>query len=560
VETFEKRASTTSKETRGSSVSRSSHHRAHLVPFLSEDGRAFFQERLALLGLVSGCFSLGFYAFELIRRDKSSFQCTLMERFMGVGPRAHLLACAIGLAVGFGFRTRKKLSPEFLLITDWLFVISMSVCFSLMAIGYSAWTQVREFAISPAITVLLTHTYIIISRAIFVPSRPKQTFFISATAASIGLVATWYLCSHSQWEALRGATNSFVIGNIAWYLIAICSATMASVVIFGLHTEIVRAEKLGQYVLEEKIGEGGMGIVYRARHATLRRPTALKLLPPERMGEASLRRFEREVQLTAQLSHPNTIQIYDYGRSVDGLFYYAMELLDGFDLQQIVDVTGPMPESRVVSVLVQVAGALAEAHSRGLIHRDIKPANILLCRRGGMLDVAKVVDFGLVKTIAGTVTDAPHTESGSIQTAFAGTPLYISPESLLTPNDVDGRSDIYSLGAVAYFLLTGTPPYQAQSAMEVCAMHLRAPVPPLPRSGISPELESIVARCLEKKPDQRPADCTMLRERLSSSPCQDWSEKARVAWWDAHAAKLESMRTRQKEDGRTLVVGEQRVT
>ena len=298
---------------------------------------------------------------------------------------------------------------------------------------------------------------------------------------------------------------------------------------FGLHTEIVRAQKLGQYVLEEKIGEGGMGIVYRARHATLRRPTALKLLPPERMGEASLRRFEREVQLTAQVSHPNTIQIYDDGRSVDGLFYYAMELLDGFDLQRIVDATGPMPESRVIHVLIQVVGALAEAHSRGLIHRDIKPANILLCRRGGMLDVAKVVDFGLVKTISGTVNDAPQTVSGSLQTAFAGTPLYISPESLLTPNEVDARSDLYSRSRCR-FLLTGAPPFQAPSAMEVCAMHLHAPVPPIARPGLSHELEAIVVKCLEKKAHQRPADCNICAYNLPDCPAKIGQKTSGLPW------------------------------
>jgi len=220
--------------------------------------------------------------------------------------------------------------------------------------------------------------------------------------------------------------------------------------------------RLGQYTLERKIGAGGMGIVYRASHAMLRRPTAIKLLPPDRAGEASIARFEREVQMTAQLSHPNTVAIYDYGRTPEGVFYYAMEYLDGINLEDLVRTYGAQPAGRVLAILDQVCGALAEAHERGLVHRDIKPANIILTERGGEPDVAKVVDFGLVKPI---VTDDPRLTM-SMPGVMTGTPLYLSPESLTSPESGDPRSDLYALGAVgcavaANRIRTGTTACQA---------------------------------------------------------------------------------------------------
>ena len=201
-------------------------------------------------------------------------------------------------------------------------------------------------------------------------------------------------------------------------------------IIYNLHREIRQAIRLGQYTLDEKLGEGGMGVVYRASHAMMRRPTAVKLLPLEKAGEASLARFEREVQQTARLTHPNTITIYDYGRTPDGVFYYAMELLDGASLQAVVDRDGPQPPGRVLRVLEMVAGGLAEAHDLGLIHRDVKPANIFLCRQGGEFDIAKVLDFGLVKIVEGP-RDANLTHDGVV----AGTPQYLAPEALTDPED-----------------------------------------------------------------------------------------------------------------------------
>jgi serine/threonine-protein kinase len=306
-------------------------------------------------------------------------------------------------------------------------------------------------------------------------------------------------------------------------------------VIYGLRQEVRESRRLGQYTLEEKIGEGGMGIVYRARHAMLRRPTAIKLLPPEKAGDENILRFEREVQLTAGLSHPNTVAIFDYGRTADGIFYYAMEYLDGINLEQLVKLEGPLPPARVVHILRQVGGSLAEAHEVGLVHRDVKPANIILCERGGMADVAKVVDFGLVKRFHADQTDA--TTALTRESTIVGTPLYIAPECFSGDGHVDARSDLYALGAVAYMLLTGTPVFSAGTVVEICAHHLHTPpVPPSERLGacVPPDLERLVLRCLAKAPADRPQSARALLQELEGAAIGGWTGADAANWWVQH--------------------------
>jgi serine/threonine-protein kinase len=327
--------------------------------------------------------------------------------------------------------------------------------------------------------------------------------------------------------------------------LAIAAAT--SKVIYGLREEVRDARRLGQYTLLEKLGEGGMGAVYRASHAMLRRPTAVKLLRPERLGAESLARFEREVQLTARLTHPNTIRVFDYGRTPDGVFYYAMEYLDGASLGDVVAESGPMPPARVIFVLDQVAGALTEAHRVGLIHRDIKPANIFLIEQGGDPDVAKVLDFGLVKQVSAPGADDATQPALSRVDSLTGTPLYMAPEAIATPDAVDARTDLYALGAVGYFLLTGSDVFTGRSVMEVCSHHLRTePEPPSARLGapVPADLEALILACLEKNPAARPADARALRAALRA--CRDahaWSEEDARRWYDKHA---EPLRVRQR--------------
>lgn len=314
----------------------------------------------------------------------------------------------------------------------------------------------------------------------------------------------------------------------------------------------VENKKLGQYTLERKIAAGGMGVVYKGHHSMLRRETAIKMLDVDRVNDASLARFEREVQITCQLNHPNTVAIYDYGRTPEGVFYYAMEFLDGIDLEKLVRQYGPQPEARVIHILKQVCGSLFEAHSLGLVHRDIKPANIMLNRRGGEPDVAKVLDFGLVKA-----QDDEKQANMTSANSLTGTPLYMAPESIQAPNTVDARSDLYAVGAVAYFLVTGHPVFDSSNLIELCQQHVESiPINPSQRAGrpISSELEHAILACLEKSRNKRPATARDLSKLLDRCPAaSNWSVDDADAWWGRHEHGLGA----QKEQTSSLPTSNQ---
>ena len=294
----------------------------------------------------------------------------------------------------------------------------------------------------------------------------------------------------------------------------------------------LKLKQLGQYTLEEKIGEGGMGAVYRARHAMMRRDTAVKLLLPDRADRAAVERFEREVVLTCQLTHPNTIQVYDYGHTPEGVFYYAMEYLRGLNLHELVGRFGPQPEGRVIHILLQICDSLAEAHALGLVHRDIKPANVFLCDRGGIPDCVKVLDFGLVRDYRGPVRGPTQTGVGK---GLEGTPSFMPPESLKDSSRSDPRSDLYSVGALAYYLLTAQYVFDSESVLELYEKHLtESPTPPSRRvaNPISPELEKVILGCLSKNPGDRPQSAAELRALLAAAPhAGDWTLERRKAWW-----------------------------
>jgi tRNA A-37 threonylcarbamoyl transferase component Bud32 len=296
------------------------------------------------------------------------------------------------------------------------------------------------------------------------------------------------------------------------------------------------ARRLGQYVLVQEIGRGANGMVYRARHSLLRRPVAIKLLSPELTNDANAARFEHEVQMTSQLTHPNTVAIYDYGRTPEGLFYYAMEYLSGIDLDQLVRRFGPQPEGRVIHILRQLCGSLAEAHRIGLIHRDIKPANIVLTRRGGVSDLVKVLDFGLVKARHGSRGDqtSPNT--------VVGTPHFMAPEAVEKPASVDARSDLYSAGAVGYWLLTGKTLFDSHDVATLLELQVKeTPALPSKRLGraVSPALEEIIMRCLAKAPSQRPASAEALVEALGQCAVEPWTSQDAEHWWQGNLAGID---------------------
>jgi serine/threonine-protein kinase len=317
---------------------------------------------------------------------------------------------------------------------------------------------------------------------------------------------------------------------------AVVLAYFGARMIYAIGLDVSRARLLGAYQLDSRLGAGGMGEVWRASHRMLARPAAVKLIAPRHLGDdthAVLTRFEQEAQATALLRSPHTVEVYDFGLSSDGSFYYVMELLDGLDLQKLVDTHGPIPASRVVYILRQVCHSIGEAHAAGMVHRDIKPANIFVCRYGSDFDFVKVLDFGLVKTQK-LVEDAAVTQKGQ----FIGTPAFFAPEMALD-SEIDGRADIYSLGCVAYWLLTGSFVFEADNPMALAAKHLREePAPPSKRTGIEipTDLEEVVLDCLRKNPVDRPSSAEELANRLSDCAVVAWTNQDSHRWWQLRFA------------------------
>ncbi|WP_298866038.1 serine/threonine-protein kinase [uncultured Gimesia sp.] len=313
-------------------------------------------------------------------------------------------------------------------------------------------------------------------------------------------------------------------------LISATTAVYGSYRVGSLRREAFDAKGVGMYTLRQQIGSGGMGEVYLAEHRLLKRPCAIKLIRRDKVDDENvLLRFESEVQATAGLTHPNTIEIYDYGHTEEGTFYYAMEFLPGLNLQEIVERFGALPPERVVYLLKQVCSALAEAHHKKLIHRDIKPGNIFSAERGGLYDVAKLLDFGLVKDSRQDKNSLDLTMEGAV----VGSPLYTSPEVVTGDGKPDFRSDIYSLGAAAYYLLTGKPVFEGESALKVVFAHASQKVRPLTEinAEIPSELEAIILKCLEKKPVNRFQTVEAVSRALNKLQLKEWTQEQAASWW-----------------------------
>ncbi|HEY2412065.1 MAG TPA: serine/threonine-protein kinase [Pirellulaceae bacterium] len=369
-------------------------------------------------------------------------------------------------------------------------------------------------------------------------------------------------------EVAEAYRSLYILRRAFWSLFALLAASSVLILFFTVVVARVEraaqkaalmAKELGQYQLEAKLGEGGMGVVYRGRHRMLRRPTAIKLLHPDKTTDEAIARFEREVQLTCQLNHPNTIAIYDYGRTPEGIFFYAMEFLDGITLEVLVNRYGPQSEGRVIHILRQICGSLAEAHQIGLVHRDIKPANVMLGCRGGENDVVKVLDFGLVKAV-----DAKKESSLTSVGSIIGTPLYMSPESIENSERVDSRSDLYSVAAVGYFLLTGTPPFDGQNVLEICMHHSRTPpIRPSERlkRPVSGDLEAALLKGLEKSPHDRFASARAFAAALGAcSKANEWNPHEAESWWHdftgGNLPTIDKARTASISDAATVLLAD----
>jgi len=370
---------------------------------------------------------------------------------------------------------------------------------------------------------------LIFAYALFIPNTIRRAAAVIGTMAVVPIVMLMVICW--AWPSVASTATAMHLTSVPLLLVVSAIGAVFGVDTIGhLRKEAFQARQLGQYRLKKRIGAGGMGEVFLAEHQLLKRPCVIKLIRPDKAGDPkTLARFQREVRATARLTHWNTVEIFDYGSTDEGVFYYVMEYLPGMSLADLVERYGPMPPERVIYLLRQACDALAEAHAAGLIHRDIKPANIFVAQRGGVYDVLKLLDFGLVKPTAGEHPIALTTE-GSI----TGSPLFMSPEQAIGDGEPDARSDIYSLGAVAYCLVTGRPPFEGDKPIKVLIAHVHEDVvpPSRVRPDVPEDLERVILRCLAKEPVRRFPNAMALDQALAQcGAAAGWSRSRAAQWW-----------------------------
>jgi serine/threonine-protein kinase len=421
-----------------------------------------------------------------------------------------------------------------------------------MAIGLTFhWNPVpSNFPIYPMIS--WTGVVVLMFAAI-VPSTPAKTLVASLVAVSMTPLAMLLAKARGVWD--YGSNINVVIMHYPDYLLA-GVAVVISHVVTKLGRQVAKARELGSYELGELLGRGGMGEVYKATHRMLARPAAIKLIRPEMLGaqnesaQLTAQRFRREAEAAANLRSPHTVELYDFGVTEDETMYFVMEMLDGLDLETLIRSHGPLPAGRAIHILRQACASLEEAHARGLVHRDVKPANIHVGMLGLEHDFVKVLDFGLVKSIGGASTE----QSLATAAGFTpGTPAYMAPEMALG-EPVDARADIYSLGCVAYYLVTGAMVFESVNAYQAIAMTLRdEPVPPSQRTNnpIPPAFERLVLACLAKKPRDRPASAAELSRALAAIDTAPWGEEQARDWWEAE--RRDEVEVVTIEDSREVV-------
>lgn len=486
---------------------------------------AYLQERLRL------CFGVLFLATLALLLLHALLAPPVSEGYPGywrhTGTYVHLVGIAYTGAMHLALR-RRALGPRAL---GWLDALLQGATVATCGLIYALTYEQGNRSLVPFLGLFL------LTRAVVVPSTARRTL-AGGLAAPFVILGVQLAHGHVRfWHGLALPDAGFrelVTWDFVYLAMCLVIASVASRVNFRLRLSAYQARQLDQYVLEGLLGKGSMGEVHRARHALMRRPTAIKLVRSEVLSERLLKRFEQEVRATSRLTHPNTIRIYDYGQTADGVFYYAMELLEGADLERVVEGTGPLPPARAIHVLAQAAGALAEAHAMGLVHRDVKPSNLLLCRQGLAHDVVKVMDFGLVRDLAAGEPSLAAADD------VCGSPQTISPE-VVRGEPATPASDLYALGAVGCWLLTGRPIFDAAHALELLLAHVqRPPTRPSARGVAVPrDLEDLLLACLAKDPGDRPPSAEDVRARLLA--CADagrWSDADARAWWAEHGARL----------------------
>jgi len=476
--------------------------------------------RLAIIALLAGGASTLFGIVDrlIVPLDlRSAVGALWLFAFLG----------SLGLSLSVAWIAyREMLSPEKLLDLGLLYEVAEALCMSIMFHSMSlrpdvmprGWTAVAVW---------------ILAFPLIVPNTWRKTLL--ATVASILMDPAGLALN----VLLGSPRPSLLTGTLMFLPTAVAGlvALVVSRIMYELAVAAGKGQEMGSYRLEELLGRGGMGEVWRARHRLLARAAAVKLIriDPGTDSRELLRRFEREAQATAALRSPHTVDVYDYGTTQDGTFYYVMELLEGFDLETLVNRFGPLPPERAIHVLEQACHSLAEAHEGGLIHRDVKPANIYVCRYGIDWDFVKVLDFGLVKNPA-----AASASQVTVAGVIAGTPGYMSPEMGLGSPDLDWRTDIYALGCVAYWLVTGHRVFEDGSPMQILMDHIqKQPPPPSSRTetSIPAELDRLILSCLEKDPQNRPQTTQELVVGLRAVPlAESWTEERARHWWLANGS------------------------
>ena len=489
--------------------------------------------RLSIIGLLGGVVWVAYSVLDhvVLQRAQNDPSWLAFKTADGIA----LISALVSFGLFFYTRETRR-NPGFILNLGHLFLIFTAIALGLIW-HWATEPKARLLAETPMISWI---GILVLVFAALVPSTLTKTLITDLIAVSMNPLGMAIAKARGAWE--YGSDGNLLVMHFPDYFL-VSVAVVISYVVTRLGRQVAKAREMGSYQVGKLLGQGGMGKVYHATHRMLARPAAIKLIRPEMIGggdtpagELALKRFRREAKVAASLRSPHTVQLYDFGVTEDQTLYFVMELLDGMTLDALVAEHGPVPANRAIHILRQIGESLEEAHAAGLVHRDIKPANIHIGRLGLRHDFVKVLDFGLVKSITGpSNADSLATEVGMTP----GTPAYMAPEITLG-EDFDGRADIYSVGCVAYYLLTGQPIFEGANVFHVIARHLNdAPVPPSqhPGTSIPPAFEQLVLACLAKRPDQRPQSTAELASSLAAVDLEPWGEAQAAEWWKARDAR-----------------------